>query len=139
MQLPAAFCAICHRRCLLTEAMARRSTGTVERAATLFISGFHWHRPCIQRTPVAARAKVIAATIEAMTCKLVASLPDGDEWLYEIKWDGYRAIGSKSGTTTALFSRRQNSFARTFPDVQAALASLRCRSAIVDGEVVAVG
>src|SRR5687768_7041042 len=33
------------------------------------------------------------ASIDPMACLLVATLPAGDEWLYEIKWDGYRAIG----------------------------------------------
>ena len=78
------------------------------------------------------------ATIDPMACKLVAHLPAGDEWLYELKWDGYRAIGRKAGATAELSSRRQKSFAQTFPEVQAALASLRCKSAVVDGEVVAV-
>ena len=33
--------------------------------------------------------------VESMACRLVATLPEGEEWLYEIKWDGYRAIGTK--------------------------------------------
>lgn len=79
-----------------------------------------------------------AASVDTMACKLMSSLPTGDEWLYEIKWDGYRAIGSKSGTDTALFSRQHKDFATTFPTCCAALAGLRCKTAVVDGEIVAM-
>jgi bifunctional non-homologous end joining protein LigD len=76
--------------------------------------------------------------IEAMQCKLVTALPAGEEWQYELKWDGYRALGSKSAEGTALFSRQQKSFAGTFRTIYEALAELRCKSAIVDGEIVAM-
>jgi ATP-dependent DNA ligase len=46
-----------------------------------------------------------AAFIEPMECALVAIVPDGPQWVYEIKLDGYRAIAVKSGSKLALFSR----------------------------------
>jgi bifunctional non-homologous end joining protein LigD len=73
-----------------------------------------------------------------MQCKLVPALPDGHGWLYEIKLDGYRAIGSKSGTATALISRQHKDFSEAYPAIRAALAALRCRGAVVDGEIVAM-
>jgi bifunctional non-homologous end joining protein LigD len=79
-----------------------------------------------------------AATVEAMACKLVPSLPDGPEWIYEVKWDGYRAIGQKSAEGLSLFSRQHKDFAGVFRDIHHALADLRCESAVVDGEIVAM-
>jgi bifunctional non-homologous end joining protein LigD len=72
-----------------------------------------------------------------MLCLQVASLPEGPDWLYEIKWDGYRAIGAKSGRSAHLYSRNGRSFDRDFAQLLPDLARLRCRSAVVDGEVVA--
>ena len=53
------------------------------------------------------RVTLHPSEIEAMQCKLVAELPDSSEWQYEMKWDGYRALGSKSAEGAALFSRQQ--------------------------------
>jgi bifunctional non-homologous end joining protein LigD len=74
---------------------------------------------------------------EPMACLLKPTLPTGPEWLYEIKWDGYRAIGTKQGRRCTLQSRRAKSFTKTFPAIEEALAKLRCKSAKVDGEVIA--
>ncbi len=50
-----------------------------------------------------------------MECLAVAKLPDGAEWVYEIKLDGYRAIAVKSAGGINLYSRRRNSFNRQYP------------------------
>ncbi len=75
--------------------------------------------------------------VEPMLCLPVHVLPVGDDWSYEVKWDGYRAIGSKQGTDSRLFSRTGRSLDREFPQLTEQLSHLRCRSAIVDGEIVA--
>lgn len=75
--------------------------------------------------------------IEPMLCHPVHVLPVGDQWTYEVKWDGYRAIGSKHGKECHLYSRHRKSFDRDFPQLANELSHLRCRSAIVDGEIVA--
>jgi bifunctional non-homologous end joining protein LigD len=81
---------------------------------------------------------LLPATVEAMAFKLVPPLPSGPEWLYELKWDGYRAIGQKTPNGTSLFSRLHKDFADTFRDVHHALSAMRCDSAVVDGEIVAL-
>ena len=48
-----------------------------------------------------------AAFIEPMECALVPNVPDGPQWVYEIKLDGYRAIAVKSESKLDLFSRRR--------------------------------
>jgi bifunctional non-homologous end joining protein LigD len=60
---------------------------------------------------------------------------DGEGWIYEIKWDGYRAIAECKKSSTRLYSRNGLSFLDTFPIVAAELEKLR-RDAVMDGEIV---
>jgi len=72
-----------------------------------------------------------------MECLAVSKLPAGSQWLYEIKFDGYRALGIKSNGSVTLWSRRNNSFKRQYPLIVEALAELS-EDTVVDGEVVAL-
>jgi DNA ligase D-like protein (predicted ligase) len=72
-----------------------------------------------------------------MECLAVSKLPDGSQWLYEIKLDGYRAIAVKSAGKLNLFSRRRNSFNRQYSLVFEALSDLPDNT-VIDGEVVAL-
>jgi bifunctional non-homologous end joining protein LigD len=67
-----------------------------------------------------------------------AALPDGPEWSYEVKWDGYRAQAVKDGTRVSLASRNLKNITRQFPEVTAAAALLAAESAVLDGEIVAL-
>ena len=78
-----------------------------------------------------------ASFIEPMECLSVSKLPEGHEWLWEIKLDGYRALGVKSGTGVTLFSRRRKSLNRQFPYIVDALAGLP-EETVLDGELVAI-
>ena len=69
-----------------------------------------------------------------MECLAVPKLPDGSNWLFEIKLDGYRAIAVKSSGKLNLFSRRRNSFNTQYSLVFDALADLPDNT-VVDGEV----
>jgi ATP-dependent DNA ligase len=64
-------------------------------------------------------------------------LPEGPDWAYEIKLDGYRAIAFKAGGKLQLRSRNDNHFALRYPSVAKSLASLPDDTA-VDGEIVAL-
>ena len=64
------------------------------------------------------------------------SLPDSDQWLYELKLDGYRAIAFKRNGTVHLRSRNDNDFSVRYPGVVKALARLPDNT-VIDGEVVA--
>jgi bifunctional non-homologous end joining protein LigD len=72
-----------------------------------------------------------------MECLAVPKLPDGPNWFFEIKLDGYRAIAVKSSGKLNLFSRRRNSFNTQYSLVFDALADLPDNT-VVDGEVVAL-
>jgi DNA ligase D-like protein (predicted ligase) len=64
------------------------------------------------------------------------SLPSGEQWLYELKLDGYRAIAFKRNGAIHLRSRNDNDFNGRYPAVVEALAKLPDNS-VIDGEVVA--
>jgi DNA ligase D-like protein (predicted ligase) len=81
--------------------------------------------------------KTEASFVEPMECLSVSKLPEGLEWLWEVKLDGYRALAVKSGIGVTLFSRRRKSLNRQFPYIVEALADLPAGT-VVDGEVVAI-
>jgi ATP dependent DNA ligase domain len=63
--------------------------------------------------------------------------PIGREWLIEIKHDGFRIIARKVGKRVKLYSRPGNDLTYRFPLIVEAMAKLRSRSCIIDGEAVA--
>jgi ATP-dependent DNA ligase len=66
-----------------------------------------------------------------------SKLPEGPQWTYEVKLDGYRAIGVKSSRETILYSRNQKNFNKRFPQIAEALGDLPADT-VIDGEVVAL-
>ena len=62
--------------------------------------------------------------------------PTGDAWLHEIKHDGFRVVARKDGARVKLYSRPGNDLTDRFPLIVEALARLRSRSCIIDGEAV---
>src|SRR5436189_301899 len=63
--------------------------------------------------------------------------PSGAAWLHEIKHDGFRVVARKDGDRVRLYSRPGNDLTWRFPLIVDALARLRSRSCIIDGEAVA--
>jgi bifunctional non-homologous end joining protein LigD len=63
-------------------------------------------------------------------------LPDGEDWLYEVKFDGYRALAIKSGGKVYLRSRNDNDFAIRYEKIAKALAAMP-DDTVLDGEIVA--
>jgi bifunctional non-homologous end joining protein LigD len=74
-----------------------------------------------------------------MLATLVDAVPTGEGWLYEVKWDGYRAIASVSGGDATLASRRGNDLTERFAAVARAVErSVRTPECVLDGEVCAL-
>jgi bifunctional non-homologous end joining protein LigD len=82
--------------------------------------------------------KAKPAFIEPMKARLVERLPSDSGWLYEIKFDGVRALAIKDGKGIKLVSRTRHSLDRSFPEVLDALEHLPYKSYVLDGEVVAL-
>jgi bifunctional non-homologous end joining protein LigD len=72
---------------------------------------------------------------QAQLALLVSTAPDGDEWLHEIKFDGYRILAQVERKRAVLSSRSGRDYTDAFPDVAAAVARLPCKRAHLDGEV----
>src|SRR6267142_4074695 len=75
--------------------------------------------------------------IHPMLATLVDEPFDDDEWLFEIKWDGYRAIAYVEDGDARLLSRNQNRF-NDYPELRDLPDYIKARKAILDGEIVAL-
>jgi bifunctional non-homologous end joining protein LigD len=65
-------------------------------------------------------------------------LPKGLDWIYELKFDGVRALAIKKARGVELISRNAKDFSGNYPGVLDALKALPCREAVLDGEIVAL-
>src|SRR5436305_36118 len=90
-----------------------------------------------QQDGAAPRGKRTEVT--PMLATLAAGLPTGEGWLFEVKWDGYRAIGRVAGGEATLTSRNGNDLTARFQNVAKELAkALKTPDCVVDGEVCAL-
>ena len=81
--------------------------------------------------------ELIARFMEPMLLLRTDKLPEGEGWLYEVKFDGYRALAIKSGGQVRLRSRNDKDFTKRYPGVVAALRELPDET-VIDGEVAAL-
>jgi len=77
-------------------------------------------------------------TIHPMLAESVDDAFDSDDWLFEIKWDGYRAITFVDNGKVRLVSRNQNELTSRYPELKDLAKSVKAKNAILDGEVVAL-
>ncbi|HYG67190.1 MAG TPA: ATP-dependent DNA ligase, partial [Anaeromyxobacteraceae bacterium] len=78
----------------------------------------------------------IAPPIDPMLAKLSDGIPDGDGWLFEPKWDGFRTLVFRDGDAIHLQSREGKPMNRYFPELAAPLRESLPARCVVDGEVV---
>jgi bifunctional non-homologous end joining protein LigD len=76
--------------------------------------------------------------IHPQTATLANRPPAGENWLHEIKYDGYRILCELRGGRARLFSRNQKDWTDRFPHIAKAVTGLPIESAILDGEVAVV-
>jgi DNA ligase D-like protein (predicted ligase) len=82
-------------------------------------------------------SKIAARFVEPMLLLRSETLPEGPEWAYELKLDGYRALAIKSGGRVHLRSRNDKDFNQRYPSIVAGLAGMPDET-LLDGEVVAL-
>ena len=90
--------------------------------------------------PLSPRAEktLLNRFLEPMKCLPVKKIPEGDAWLYELKFDGYRSLAILRGGEAILVSRNKKLFNERFPEIVAAVSRLKVKDAILDGEIVAL-
>ncbi|HEU5239242.1 MAG TPA: ATP-dependent DNA ligase, partial [Pyrinomonadaceae bacterium] len=71
-----------------------------------------------------------------MEAKLVETLPAGDVWQYEPKWDGFRCVAFRDGERVDLQSKSGQPLGRYFPEIVEALLKLKPKQFVLDGEIV---
>ena len=76
--------------------------------------------------------------VEPMKARLEEEPPTHGDWLYELKFDGIRAIAVKDGNKISLISRNGNKLDKRFPEIADAVKDLPVRECVIDGEVVAL-
>ena len=78
----------------------------------------------------------LPSTLSPQLCTLVTEVPDGDDWIHEIKLDGYRVLCRIDGRNVRLYSRNGNDWTRRMDPIAGAAARLGVKTALLDGEVV---
>ena len=81
----------------------------------------------------------LTAPVLPMLAKRVDTLPTGSGWLFEPKWDGFRALIFRDGDELLIQSRDSKSLNRYFPEVEAMLRQQLPQRCILDGEIVIAG
>ena len=77
-------------------------------------------------------------SIYPMLAESVEKPFDGPDWLFEIKWDGYRAVAFLEDGKVRLVSRNQNELTERYPELHDLARQVKAKQAILDGEVVAL-
>lgn len=85
-----------------------------------------------------ARKVAMPDFVAPQLATLVEEPPTGDQWLHELKFDGYRLLCHLNRRQVRLWTRNQKDWTAKFPGVAKALKALKVQSAILDGEVVAL-
>jgi bifunctional non-homologous end joining protein LigD len=84
-------------------------------------------------------ARRLRTDYKPMLATLADEVPKAKGWLFEVKWDGYRAIGRVAGGETTLTSRNANDLTTRFPTVARALEkAVKTPDCVLDGEVCAI-
>ena len=81
-------------------------------------------------------AGILRQPYPPMEARLVEELPQGPEWAYEPKWDGFRCLAFREGKSVELQSKSGQSLTRYFPELAEALRSVPARRFVLDGEIV---
>jgi len=93
--------------------------------------------PSVSRLSGARKARM-PTSISPMLATSIEEPFDDPEWLYEIKWDGYRAVAFLEKGKSRLVSRNQNDLTQQYPELHGLPSLIKAHTAILDGEIVAL-
>lgn len=85
-----------------------------------------------------ARSAALPRFVKPQLATLVDAVPTGNDWLHEIKYDGYRALIAASGEKVRLYTRNGLDWTDKFGSLMASVAALDLPPCLIDGEVVAL-
>jgi bifunctional non-homologous end joining protein LigD len=91
-----------------------------------------------EQAPEKSLAPLARKFVEPMKCRPREEVPEGEDWLYELKFDGYRSLAICERGEALLMSRNRKTLNPRFPGLAAEVAKLPVRNAILDGEIVAM-
>src|SRR4051812_12299835 len=83
------------------------------------------------------KARTLPKFREPELATLVEEIPTGKDWLFEMKYDGYRALAAVAGDQVRIYTRNENDWTVQFHSMVAPLQKLTKGSALLDGEIVA--
>jgi ATP-dependent DNA ligase len=89
--------------------------------------------------PGRAVSEAVPVELEPMLAAVQDRLPIGEDWEYEPKWDGFRTIAHRKGSSVELVSRGARPLSRYFPEVLDAFRRLPADRVVLDGELIVVG
>lgn len=92
--------------------------------------------PDARRAVGETMALPVKSDLAAMEALSVEEIPTGEGWQYEPKWDGFRCLAFRDGEDVQLQSKAGQPLARYFPDVAAAVRSVKAKRFVLDGEIV---
>jgi hypothetical protein len=117
----------------LSEIGGPGSNFLIKRAAIEFCRLSFWS----DHSQRALTYSVVRFVRSPLKAQLVDSIRRGD-WIYEIKFDGYRALALRGGRETRILSRNQKDLGKKFPEITSSIAALGVQDVVIDGEIVAL-
>lgn len=79
---------------------------------------------------------MVPAFVAPMMPTLVEAPPEGDDWIHEVKYDGYRTLVAIDGSSTQAFTRNGFDWSAKYRPIVDEARDLPCSSAIIDGETI---
>jgi len=96
------------------------------------------HAPAAAKNPeriAGARLGALPKLVSPQLAQAADAPPDGEGWIHEIKFDGYRTICRIEGDEVRLFTRNKLDWTHRYGPLPAAFRQLKCKSALIDGEI----
>jgi bifunctional non-homologous end joining protein LigD len=120
------------------DAVSKRTTAARRRAAPPRRKGkrIDWEKRA-SAVPGARRARLRDEAFAPQLARLAQRPPEGEDWLHELKWDGYRLVAVIRDGKARLWSRNAIEWTDRLPDIVAALERLHVDEAALDGELIA--